>query len=367
MKPIPLMLHALLLALLTCAIAAPATAADKEEKPQYDPEEVKKWLEGSKKETWETSDGVYLELNYWSPPSAGTTTPVAILLHDYAQDQRVWFEYASMLFKKHNMAVVTFDFRGHGKSIRVNKEFYRHPKDGSALDERDEPVIDFESEFTNKEHYRLLFVRDLLAVKRFIVKENNASKLNVRTLGLVSAGPLGALVALEFATNEFAKKDVWVNSTGDLTAMVMLAPSTSFKGVPFKAYTTFDGEAKHEDKLAMTIFAKKTDKTTKLLVNMLRVPDVLDKKQMEKDEFYRQRSGYFLVNDKAKDEPATLLLKEEIYQLNDKGKKVLNGTVQTTVAAWLEYRLTKDKAVIEKRSWEAKKIDDLDTSFGGGR
>ncbi|MGL4463267.1 MAG: alpha/beta hydrolase, partial [Planctomycetia bacterium] len=101
------------------AAAKPAVAKPAAPAPA-DPatEDVADYLDGSESKTLLTSDGVFLGVTYWSPKEASRDTPVVMLLHSRGRSQRDWFPFAKQLYDD-GIAVVTFDFRGHGESRNV--------------------------------------------------------------------------------------------------------------------------------------------------------------------------------------------------------------------------------------------------------
>lgn len=235
--------------------AAPVRAA--KEKPD-DAEALKDLLKGSSAKEIETFDGVYLALHYWSPKDAGKDTPAVVLMHERGRNQRDWFPTAKQLADE-GFAVVTFDFRGHGESNNVNPELYRTPREvletarQKAIRNRtglrvpvprdpdlrpDNPRrgsadrIDHNEAFRNGTEFALFAIKDIEAIKRFLIEENNSGRLNVRRLGIVTVG-VSVPVTLKWAEDlEFSKggKTGWTRQGADLSALVCVSPTWNHKG-----------------------------------------------------------------------------------------------------------------------------------------
>lgn len=219
--------------------AAPAKAA------AIDPEQLKAYQEGSSLQNLQTSDGVYLTANYWSPKGASKSTPVVILLHMRGRNQLDWFPFAKRLHED-GFAVITFDMRGHGESRQINPDTYLSPREalaaegkakskGGAKKTRTGPPrgdkIDHADEFRTSREIKYI-ANDLEVIKEFLVKENNSGRLNIKQLGMVAAGELACHVAMMFAELEYegGGRTGFMRQGADLSALVLINPTRGFQG-----------------------------------------------------------------------------------------------------------------------------------------
>jgi hypothetical protein len=148
-----------------------------------------------------TIDSVELMAQYY--PCSGAKVknpPVIIMLHPVGESsqKKPWQSLAETLSTK--FAVLTFDFRGHGKSTEVLPEtFWKfapnlqgNPK-VNAANSAGKSSIDIK-EF-NKSYYPVL-VNDIAAVKSFLDRKNDTGACNTSStilLGADSGATLGAL------------------------------------------------------------------------------------------------------------------------------------------------------------------------------
>jgi hypothetical protein len=73
-------------------------------------------------------------------------------------------------------------------------------------------------------------VWDVEAVKKFLLKENNAGKLNIEMLCIVGA-ELGAIIAVNYAAMDWARPQLAFQKQGrDVKALALLSPQQDFKG-----------------------------------------------------------------------------------------------------------------------------------------
>lgn len=207
------------------------------------PEELERWYTGSEVVDVETEDGVYLKVRYWAPAKPGKDTPVVILIHNLKRSSVDWAPLAQQLFES-GFAVVTFDFRGHGESTRVNPDVYEpvNPKRG----QRAPSSISHAEEF-RREKDAMVLVNDLDRVKRFILEKNNSGSINAHRLGIITAGGFSGLLALEFAKQEYEVGE------SDLNALVMFVPEARVGGMSVPS--DFDKTAAAEDKLPILVIS----------------------------------------------------------------------------------------------------------------
>jgi hypothetical protein len=144
-----------------------------------------------------TADYVTIEGMYY-PSDNGKRAPCAILLHPLGEDSKKegWDDLGRALQKK-GIAVLSFDFRGHGDSTSVDPKFwqnpfsrtlksYRYPKPKSEISYKD---------FTMPRHYAMM-LWDIAGARHFLDEKNDAGECNSSSLmliGVESGATLGAL------------------------------------------------------------------------------------------------------------------------------------------------------------------------------
>lgn len=327
-------------------------------------------LEGSEQEILETDDGVLLSINYWSPADAGKTTPVVILLHMRGKSQLDWFPLAKEL-RDNGVAVVTFDFRGHGDSRAVNPEVYEDP---ATVERREQErrirnaqglrvvapgsrekirqkqdnalrpdTIDQAEEFRSGRHFGSFLARDIQAVKRFLIHQNNAGRLNIRRLGLVAAGE-GCSVAMVWL-DEWEYKDPirtgHIRQGGDLGALVLVNPIWNYAGL--KAPVSF-GEG--SDALPILLISGdkgKSQTDAAKFARLMRIP-----LPSETGSRYRPNSVWLKIDSAL---AGTDLVHAPEFQLTGQIRDFLRG------------RLTADV----RQGWEKRSLDVDQGGFGSGR
>jgi pimeloyl-ACP methyl ester carboxylesterase len=185
----------------------------------------------------ETLDGLQLKVTYYPPittaigeSDAGKkivvdkkvtemreTIPI-IMLHEYKGSREDYSEAASRL-QAMGHAVIVPDLRGHGGSTMfVSGRFIA----ATSLKPTD---------FT-------LMGQDVRAVKKFLMKENNAGQLNIEKLCIVGA-EMGASLAANFAVYDWSRRQLpGAKKRGmDVRALVLLSSQIGFRGLPMSTYT----------------------------------------------------------------------------------------------------------------------------------
>jgi len=181
-----------------------------------DPAKKKEPLPPEEIETVTKEDGVTIKAT-WYPSQAGRQAAVVILLHGY-QGRRVDFhQFALFLQREKDFAVIVPDLRGHGDSLtRVDAEGERHELRPDRLTHEDFEAMSFQ---------------DVEAIKRFLVKRNNAGELNIERLGMVGA-EMGALVAVQWAYEDWEYDQLPLIKQGrDVKALTLLSPNVRFKNL----------------------------------------------------------------------------------------------------------------------------------------
>lgn len=171
-----------------------------------------------------TADGWPIHINYYES-TGGKESPVVILFpgvegKDASMTRKVWSGAATALHKQ-GFAVVTADLRKHGDSLPdvPESQLARLTKLGS-------------------QDYGMMVTQDLESIKTFLLQEHQNEKLNIRKLGIASAGS-GCLVAAAFAQYDWAKAP-WPDNAvlsartpkgQDVRALFMLSPKSTVRGM----------------------------------------------------------------------------------------------------------------------------------------
>lgn len=146
---------------------------------------------------FDTADYVTIQGTYY-PSDKGKRAPCAILLHPIGENSQMegWDDLAKSLQKK-GIAVVTFDFRGHGDSTAVEDKFWYDPTNRTLKSFRPGKLkaqISFK-DFTTPRQYAML-LQDIAAARHFLDQRNDAGECNSSNLivvGAESGATLGAL------------------------------------------------------------------------------------------------------------------------------------------------------------------------------
>jgi len=133
------------------------------------------------------------------PSAKGNKSPCVLMLHALggSTEQDGWADLAKQLQKK-DLAVLTFDFRGHGESTAVDPDFWTiNPASRLLKSYRPGKLRDQISykDFNSLTHWAAL-VDDIAAAKLFLDRKNDSGECNsshVIVVGAESGGTLGAL------------------------------------------------------------------------------------------------------------------------------------------------------------------------------
>lgn len=174
-----------------------------------------------------TGDGLELAVTYY-PGTKGKQTIPIVLLHMWKQSRNDYKELAPTL-QALGYAVVVPDLRGHGGS--------KHRK-GASKDEK------LDAATLSPAQFGQMVTKDMMAVKEFLWKQNNAGELNIDKLCLVGA-EMGASVALNFTladamdqdNNRVQRPDYKVGRF--VKALVLISPEPSFRGLPIRDATAY--------------------------------------------------------------------------------------------------------------------------------
>ena len=158
---------------------------------------------------FETADQVEIHGSYY-PSSKGTKGGCAILLHQLGgnSQQEGWDDLARELQQKLGLAVLTFDFRGHGNSVSVRPGFWTFR--GNQLLKTFRPNklpsrISYK-DFSRLESY-LLMVNDIAAAKRFLDRKNDNQECNTSNVVLIGA-ETGATLGVLWARSEWERRRI---------------------------------------------------------------------------------------------------------------------------------------------------------------
>lgn len=188
-----------------------AQPAGKEEEPP-EPEDVE----------LQTTDGVSLQATYYGSLVGKNAVPV-ILLHGFKGDRRDFDELALFL-QQAGHAVIVPDLRGHGESTKMQRPGSGVSMTMSPSSLRKDDIIAMSAKDG-----------DLEAVKRFLMKKNNAGELNIEKLCVVGA-EMGATVALNWTALDWSWPALATGKQGqDVKALVLISPQWAYKGVPITA------------------------------------------------------------------------------------------------------------------------------------
>lgn len=187
------------------SVFAQAKTKEDEEKDKVpDPENV----------TVETNDGVTIKATYYASKLKKKAVPI-IMLHGW-EGNRGDFHLMASVLQKQGYAVICPDLRGHGQSLKYKlaggdtEDFELEKMKGADLEK---------------------MVRDVEAVKKFLVVKNNAGELNIEALCVVGA-QLGCSIAMMWSAEDWNVRSLPSFKQGqDVKAMVLLSPVESFRGV----------------------------------------------------------------------------------------------------------------------------------------
>lgn len=172
--------------------------------------------------TLTTADGWTIPINYFAS-KGDQDSPVVIMFPGVegkkdSRTRKAWNSAAKALNQK-GFAVVTADLRKHGDSVHVSG----NPATAGKLLPAD---------------YTLMATQDLVAIKDFLVTEHEKKRLNIRKLGIATAGS-GALVSAGFAAVDWSRKpwpDAAVYSLRtpkgqDVRALFWISPEAAVRGI----------------------------------------------------------------------------------------------------------------------------------------
>lgn len=299
----------LMVALASAALSSAATAQEqkKEKKPPPDPEEV----------SFVCRDGLVMKATYY-PGTEGKETIPVVMLHDEKGNRHEFHELANSL-QTRGHAVIVPDLRGHGESTTYENS-------DRTLSAAKMP----------REAWHAIYKFDLEEIKKFIVRENNDSKLNVEKTCVVGAG-MGAVMAVNWAAIDWSYPPLATGKQGqDILALVLLSPTRQFQSVTLNQAIAHPGVSQ---RISFLIFVgaqdSRAERDVRGIYNQLQKthPDL--PKSATKEEIAEKKDLYYL-------EAATVLQGTKL--LSGKGLKLVNGAslqVEPAIALFIELRLVR--------------------------
>ncbi len=168
----------------------------------------------------ETKDHVLLSATYY-PGNRGKKSVPVILLHDWTGN-REDVEVLAQELQRIGCAVLIPDLRGHGRSNRmlVSPEKTRTFEAGAKIKFDDlKEIVQY----------------DLPCLKRFLMQQNNAGRLNIDKLCVGGVG-YGGMAAAYFANqdwNPMVRRKKANPSAGDVKGFFIVSPPKNVKGIRF--------------------------------------------------------------------------------------------------------------------------------------
>ncbi len=164
--------------------------------------------------TLTTADGVAIRTMYFPSDKGKEAVPV-ILMHEWQGQASPYAGLVKALWDA-GCAVVVPEFRGHGGSKEQEVAGRKREFDVSRMGKAD---------------VMSMITGDLEAVKKFLVEENNAQRLNLNALTLVGVRE-GAILAAHWAVRDLNFPSVGALKQGqDVKAMVLISPERVIKGL----------------------------------------------------------------------------------------------------------------------------------------
>lgn len=164
-----------------------------------------------KGEDFITSDGVQLVGTYY-PSSVGKEAVPVMIIQDLDEDRKTLHPLALAL-QEQGCAVVTLDVRGQGDS---NKYIKKIPGRNDVVEKPIDKLV------LNRDTLRRMVEIDIETFKRFLNRQNNDGKLNVKKLCVVGVGGSGCALATAYAAMDCA----WASQGqgADVRALALVSP-----------------------------------------------------------------------------------------------------------------------------------------------
>ena len=198
-----------------------------------------------------TKDGVRLKATYY-PSSLGKDAVPVVMLHDFKESRSVFNGLAQALNSppdgnSPSHAVLTIDLRGHGES--------------TSVEGRNGDIIKLEFTKFGKQDFRNMVLYDMEAVRKFLVKKNDAGELNLNKLCLIGSG-LGANVATAWSAKDWSTPPLAARKQGqDVKGLVLTSPEWGHRGLPMLKAIRNPGV--RENISMMIVYGKQDKKASK--------------------------------------------------------------------------------------------------------
>lgn len=182
--------------------------------------------------------------------------PVVMLLHPIGEDSRKkeWITLAEWLHTK-GFAVLSFDFRGHGRSTDVDAGFWLNKFNKNYVKPNPQNTVNFKD--FNSLYYTAL-VNDIAAAKAFLERRNDNGECNAASTIVIGADT-GATLGALWVNSEYHRHQQQINNFG----VILGQPSARAEGKDIVCA------------IWLSIAPKLENKTTARVVNLaslLRVP-----------------------------------------------------------------------------------------------
>ena len=164
-----------------------------------------------KGEDFITRDGIQLVGTYY-PSTVGKEAVPVMIIQDLDEDRKTLHSLAVSL-QEQGCAVVTLDVRGQGDSNKLIKKI---PGKNDVVEKPLGKVA------PNRDNLRRMVEIDIETFKRFLNRQNNDGKLNVKKLCLVGVGGSGSALATAYAAMDCS----WASQGqgADVRALALVSP-----------------------------------------------------------------------------------------------------------------------------------------------
>ena len=165
----------------------------------------------------ETKDGVSIKCTYFGSNKGKNAVPI-ILLHGW-EGKRANMVGLAKKIQESGHAVIIPDLRGHGDSKSVTLP--------------NGQVKEIKLDRIRAANFATYVTQDMEAVKRFLMTENNAGKLNIEMLTIIGCD-FSTIVAVNWAVQDWSWPVLAGSKQGqDVKALVLVSPDPSFKGFSY--------------------------------------------------------------------------------------------------------------------------------------
>lgn len=222
-----------LLLLALAFVLSPATGLSQDEK-KVKPQKVK----------FDSYDGVDLHGSFYRSKK-GNSAPCVLILHAMGENRSKagWDDLAQKLLEDYT--VLSFDFRGHGDSTDVQKNFWSEQKNQQGIKgaNPNKQSISYK-DFGN--NYWPMLVNDVVGAKRYLDKQNDANQCNSSNVLIIADRDAAAIASL-FMADSWQRRTIvplvpenqWPYAGQDIGCMIWLSGTTALKGSNFNVLNWF--------------------------------------------------------------------------------------------------------------------------------